>query len=159
MFGIVFLNLYVIGPIFLYTVLLIVENFMSYAVPDDGRAIPSFTRFICELIANNISHDIAFYYIHRLLHTKFLYSHVHKMHHEWSAPNSIISMYCHPIGKRLKKFWDICCLQRRFFAEMYFLNSWSLIIGVLLMHGHLVTAFAWMMTHSKRQTLLEQPWM
>ena len=39
--------------------------------------------------------DFTFYCCHRLLHTKTLYSKVHKIHHKFTAPVSIIGIYAH----------------------------------------------------------------
>lgn len=33
----------------------------------------------------------------RLLHHPKLYKHFHKIHHEWTAPTGIISVYAHPV--------------------------------------------------------------
>jgi methylsterol monooxygenase len=34
--------------------------------------------------------------ISRLLHIPLIYKHVHKLHHEWTAPIGIEAVYAHP---------------------------------------------------------------
>lgn len=79
----------------------IVDSFMQsvYTIPDDSKIIPSFGVFMWELWANSVVQEISFYYIHRLLHTKYLYKHFHKIHHEYATPFPMIAIYCHPIGE------------------------------------------------------------
>ena len=43
-----------------------------------------------------ICEDFLFYFMHRLLHTPFMYKHVHKIHHEFYDTVSIVSYYSHP---------------------------------------------------------------
>ncbi|PVU92400.1 hypothetical protein BB561_003845 [Smittium simulii] len=41
--------------------------------------------------------DFYHYWAHRLMHHKALYKHVHKVHHDYSAPFGIAAEYAHPI--------------------------------------------------------------
>lgn len=41
--------------------------------------------------------DVTYATVHRMLHTPFLYKHVHKIHHSYTCTVSIAGLYCHPI--------------------------------------------------------------
>lgn len=41
--------------------------------------------------------DAWHYFAHRLLHHRLLYKHIHKLHHEFSAPFGLAAEYAHPI--------------------------------------------------------------
>ncbi len=41
--------------------------------------------------------DVIFFTLHRLAHTKWLYRHVHRIHHEFESPVPESSLYAHPI--------------------------------------------------------------
>jgi fatty acid hydroxylase domain-containing protein 2 len=58
--------------------------------------VPSFVKFYLDLIGCCIIYEIIFYYNHRLLHHKWIYKYIHKIHHRWKAPIALASQYCHP---------------------------------------------------------------
>jgi fatty acid hydroxylase domain-containing protein 2 len=59
--------------------------------------VPSFEKFIVNLVCCCMIYEILFYYLHRLLHHKWIYKYVHKVHHEWKSPIALASQYCHPV--------------------------------------------------------------
>uniref|UniRef100_A0A914W4A6 Fatty acid hydroxylase domain-containing protein n=1 Tax=Plectus sambesii TaxID=2011161 RepID=A0A914W4A6_9BILA len=65
-----------------------------------------------------------FYYSHRLLHHPRIYKHVHKVHHEWTAPIGIVSIYAHPF-------------------EHLVSNLLPPLVGPVLCGSHIATTWLW----------------
>jgi len=59
--------------------------------------LPSLQTTLLHILVCMLSHDMFFYYSHRLLHHKAIYKYIHKVHHEWTSPVSITAIYAHPV--------------------------------------------------------------
>jgi len=59
--------------------------------------IPNFLTLILELTKIMIVYDLAFYFLHRLAHTPFLYKHIHKIHHKHISPTMLSAVDSHPL--------------------------------------------------------------
>ena len=66
--------------------------------------LPSFPVFFGQVIFLMLVEDFAFYWAHRLLHQKWIYPYVHKLHHEYYNSIVISSGYTHPIEYLLSSF-------------------------------------------------------
>jgi len=66
-------------------------------MPFTAVKLGSFQWFLFELVIYILVEEVGFYYCHRLMHHPRLYKHIHKVHHEWTASISMISMYVHPV--------------------------------------------------------------
>ena len=58
------------------------------------------------------------------MHHPTLYKRIHKMHHEWTAPIGVISVYCHPVEHILS-------------------NLVPLFVGPALCGCHMFTTMVW----------------
>lgn len=63
----------------------------------DLESIPNTSTLIAQLLLFAVMEDFGFHLIHRLLHTKYLYPYIHKMHHQYKVTVSISSEYSHPV--------------------------------------------------------------
>lgn len=72
----------------------IIIFFKDYIIINSTISITSIYQSSIILLVD----DIYFYFFHRLLHTnKFLYKHIHKLHHSAHSPYPINYIYAHPI--------------------------------------------------------------
>ncbi|KAH0454741.1 hypothetical protein IEQ34_016665 [Dendrobium chrysotoxum] len=86
--------------------------------------LPHWHVILSQIVFYFILEDFVFYWGHRVLHTKWLYKHVHSVHHEYATPFGLTSEYAHP-------------------AEILFLG-FATIVGPALTGPHLFTLWLWM---------------
>ncbi|CAL8365503.1 unnamed protein product [Lota lota] len=89
-----------------------------------GPQLPTFHRGLMELALCSVVEELLFYYSHRLFHHPALYKHIHKQHHEWTAPIGVVSIYAHPLEHVLS-------------------NMLPAVSGPVLLGSHLVTTSLW----------------
>nr|XP_043609713.1 methylsterol monooxygenase 2-2 isoform X1 [Erigeron canadensis] len=87
--------------------------------------LPSWKVISTQILFYFIVEDFIFYWGHRILHTKWLYKHIHSVHHEYATPFGLTSEYAHP-------------------AEILFLG-FATIFGPAITGPHLITLWLWMM--------------
>ncbi|CAL1289049.1 unnamed protein product [Larinioides sclopetarius] len=91
---------------------------------DSSRNLPTFSRITLEIAFSILLQEIVYYYIHRFLHTPFLFKYVHYLHHKWNSPIAIIAELCHPL-------------------ENFFANLFPIVLGPILLGSHLATSWIW----------------
>ena len=62
-----------------------------------GGRLPSAWTAAWQLLAFLLIEDTAFYWVHRLLHHRLLYRHIHKVHHTFRTPIGVAAEYTHPL--------------------------------------------------------------
>ncbi|PVV03766.1 hypothetical protein BB560_001743 [Smittium megazygosporum] len=58
---------------------------------------PPIRKVILQCVTFIFIEDFYHYFVHRLMHNKFLYKRIHKVHHEYTAPFGITAEYAHPL--------------------------------------------------------------
>lgn len=74
--------------------------------------------------------EVIYYYVHRLLHHSRIYRYIHKVHHKFTAPIAIVSLYAHPLEVLFGNV--LALIGPAFFVNMHvYTFTLSLIIGFL----------------------------
>jgi len=81
--------------------------------------------FIRDFMFCVIVEDIAHYFLHRALHTPWLYKNIHKVHHTFAAPFGLAASYSHP-------------------AEVLILG-FATFLGALIIRPHFFTFLCWVL--------------
>jgi methylsterol monooxygenase len=100
--------------------------------------LPTLTQISIQFIIFTASLEVFFYYIHRLFHHPLLYSKIHKIHHQWTVPISISSVYCHPLEQIICNLWPIM--------------SGPILLGDLC-GNHIISAWLWIIISMTSSTI------
>lgn len=74
-----------------------IGNHIDYLPFNMNRDIPNFFIFSSHIIFILLLSDILFYFLHRIMHTPYLYKNIHKLHHYYNEPFALTNHYIHPI--------------------------------------------------------------
>lgn len=61
------------------------------------EGLPGMKKFFIQVMFCAIVEDFTFHMAHRLNHTPFFYSRIHKIHHRYKIVLSCATVYCHPL--------------------------------------------------------------
>ena len=71
---------------------------LSYFFPlNFSNKVPTLLSLVYQLAVVQLAGEVLYYIVHRLLHHRLIYRHIHKMHHDFKVPIGIVSLYAHPI--------------------------------------------------------------
>jgi sterol desaturase/sphingolipid hydroxylase (fatty acid hydroxylase superfamily) len=87
--------------------------------------LPRADEVVLHVLTCFVIEDFGNYWIHRWLHTPWLYRHIHYWHHQWNTPFSLAATDAHPL-------------------EVILLGI-PTIAGPVLLSSHLLTTLVWMM--------------
>ena len=114
-------NLLFVSIIFMYIICVYIMPLRGAARYSDDWSVFQLLRDLPVIL---ICEEIGFYLSHRLFHLPILYKHIHKQHHDFTAPFALAANYAHPI-------------------EHIVANLSPLLAGAVIMGSHPFTITLW----------------
>ncbi|KAG5849452.1 hypothetical protein ANANG_G00110580 [Anguilla anguilla] len=96
-----------------------------FGIPYDWESMPRWPYLVVQCYSCAVMDDTWFYFTHRLLHHKRIYRHIHKVHHEFTAPFGMQAEYAHPL-------------------ETVILGA-GFLIGPMVFRSHLALLWIWLL--------------
>lgn len=115
------------------------HGMFSWSVED----FPSLFTFLWQLAACLLIEDTMFYWGHRTLHQKWLYPHIHKVHHEYHHPIALSSEHAHPVEFILGNLLPVIAGPIITKAHMFTIWCWILLRIAVSIDEHCGYAFPW----------------
>lgn len=95
-----------------------------FGIPYDWESFPRWYSFVGRVFICAVIEDTWHYFMHRALHDKRIYKHIHKVHHHFQSPFGMTAEYAHP-------------------AETLILGA-GFFIGILCTCNHVAFLWVWM---------------
>jgi len=102
--------------------------------------LPSGRRMFVETLLFILFDELVFFYSHWALHSKIfgvnLYTWIHKIHHEFTAPIGLVASYCHPIEMLVSNALPLTFGAAVFKAHAYSIMVWTMfaVLGTQFHH-------------------------
>ena len=107
---------------------------LKWRVFPDIQVLPNIQTVLISCFINDHIFDVVNYCIHRILHHKLLYKHIHRIHHEYKWTIAMAGQYSHPL-------------------EQLFLNILPLGSGLIVLGCHIATAWIYILSSMINSTI------
>lgn len=99
---------------------------VSYNIEMNTNALP-YRYLPFQIMAILFTEDLLFYICHRLFHVKIFYKYIHSIHHEWTIPVAMRTIYAHPLEHLLCNLLPVILTGHLFKLDWVCYNIWLII--------------------------------
>lgn len=98
--------------------------YLAYSGYNWAAPLPNFATLIGHFVLLLLGEELCFFTVHRIMHTKYLYRKIHKIHHEYAESIGIATHYVH-------------------YLEHIFGNLLPFFFGLIVFHVHILPFCLW----------------